>query len=79
MRLDLADTAVTRSGLSLIQLHDGLWRICRSTGDVLGYVESERTPGGDRFRAKRYLPTQRRFSPVGEFWRFEDAVSCFRF
>jgi len=60
------------------QLHDALWRITRSDGGVLGYVERVTAPGGHRYRAKRFLPRQRRFLVDGEFWSMDDAVECFR-
>jgi hypothetical protein len=72
------DTTV-RGGVSTVQLHDDLWRVTRSDGEVLGYVERSSTPGGARFLAKRMLQRQRRFLPVGEFWSFDDAMDCFRF
>ncbi len=71
--------SATRRSPSAVQLHDSLWRVVRGDGSVAGYVEKDSTPAGDRFRAKRFLPTQRRFSPVGEFWRFDDAFDCLRF
>lgn len=68
-----------RPGIDLVRLHEGLWRVTRSDGEVLGYVESFLEPRGRRFRAKRLLPLQRRFLPRGEFWSFDDAVDCLRF
>lgn len=78
--LDFAGpTPSIRAGVATIQLHDDLWRITRSTGEVLGYVERIDTPVGHRFVAKRMLPRQRRFLAVGEFWTSDDAMDCFRF
>lgn len=68
-----------RGGLTLVQLHDGLVRVTRPTGEVLGYVESFQHAQGERFRAKRYSPRQRRFVEIGEFWSRSDATDCFRF
>lgn len=80
-------TAPTRSGRAahasrteplMVQLNDSLWRVTRPEGDVLGYVERLQVAEGDRFRAKRFLPRQRRFLIDGEFWAMDDAVACFR-
>ncbi|WP_084816210.1 hypothetical protein [Frondihabitans sp. Leaf304] len=68
-----------RGGLTLVQLHDGLIRVTRPSGEVLGYVESYQHAEGERFRAKRFLPRQRRFIEIGEFWSRNDATDCFRF
>lgn len=78
--LDFAGTATgIRPGVTTIQLHDELWRVTRPDGEVLGYIERTTTPAGHRFVAKRMLPRQRRFLPVGEFWTVDDAMDCFRF
>ncbi|ROQ38337.1 hypothetical protein EDF46_1969 [Frondihabitans sp. PhB188] len=76
---DVHSLSEVRSGLKLVQLHDGLVRVTRPTGEVLGYVESFQHPDGERFRAKRFLPRQRRFIEIGEFWSRSDATDCFRF
>lgn len=68
-----------RNGIALIQLHDELWRVTRTEGDVLGYVESFLEPRGRRYRSKRLIPLQKRFMNIGEFWSFDDAVDCLRF
>jgi len=67
----------TRPGLSMIRLHDELWRLTRVDGEVLGYVERFAASGGSRYRAKRFMGRQRRFVSVGEFWSIDDAVDCF--
>ena len=67
------------NGVAVVQLHDDLWRVTRTDGEVLGYVERTTTASGDRFTARRMLRRQRRFLAVGEFWRFDDAMECFRF
>ena len=73
------DHAATRLGVASIQLHDDLWRVTRTDGEVLGYIEQVTTQAGSRFVAKRMLQRQRRFLPVGEFWTVDDAMDCFRF
>lgn len=67
-----------RDPVTVMQLNDVLWRITRTDGDVLGYVESFEANGGTRFRAKRFLAGSRRFMVDGEFWAMEDALECFR-
>ncbi|WP_228498126.1 hypothetical protein [Frigoribacterium sp. VKM Ac-1396] len=69
----------TRGGLRLVQVHDDLARVTRAGGEVVGYVERFDDPQGDRYRAKRFLPRQRRFVEIGEFWSRDDATDCFRF
>jgi hypothetical protein len=77
--LDFAPTVgLRRSGLTIIGLHDDMWRITGATGDVVGYVERFPSPEGLRFRAKRLLPRQGRFMVDGEFWSMDDAIACFR-
>jgi len=65
-------------GVASVQLHDDLWRITRTDGEVLGYVERAATLAGNRFTAKRMVQRQRRFLPIGEFWSMDDALECFR-
>jgi len=65
-------------GVASVQLHDDLWRITRTNGEVLGYVEHAATLAGSRFTAKRMVQRQRRFLPIGEFWSMDDALECFR-
>ncbi|MCY7412909.1 MAG: DUF2163 domain-containing protein, partial [Salinibacterium sp.] len=43
------------AGVASIQLHDDLWRITRTDGEVLGYVEHAATQAGSRFTAKRMV------------------------
>jgi hypothetical protein len=77
--LDFTADAVLTPGLALIQLHDTLWRVTRPSGEVLGYIEQLLESDGLRYRAKRLIVRQRRFISIGEFWRMDDAVDCFRF
>jgi len=69
----------TRGGLQLVQVHDDLARVTRPGGEIVGYVERFDDPQGDLYRAKRFLPRQRRFVEIGEFWSRDDATDCFRF
>jgi len=65
-------------GLDLVRVNDCLWRVVRPAGELVGYVELFSAPGGTRYRAKRFLPVQRRVLIDGEFWAMDDAVECFR-
>ena len=80
LTLDFAGPRNGRSprGPVVVQLHDALWRITRSDGEVLGYVERFAVRDGVRYRAKRFLARQRRFLVDGEFWSMDDAVEIFR-
>ena len=76
--LDFVGTTPTvRPGITLVQLHNELWRVTRSTGEVLGYIERFSESQGERYRAKRLLVRQRRFIVIGEFWAINDAIDCF--
>jgi hypothetical protein len=79
--LDFVDQSipVNRFGIAMIQLHDELWRVTRTTGEVLGYIECYPEGGDRRFRAKRMFSSARRSLPLGEFWSIDDAMDCFRF
>lgn len=71
-------TPAVRPGIAMIQLHDALWRVTRTSGEVLGYVESYAEADDIRFRAKRLLSGHQRSLPLGEFWSIDDAIDCFR-
>ncbi|MEX1078859.1 MAG: hypothetical protein WED09_07105 [Homoserinimonas sp.] len=76
--LDFVGTSpAVRPGITLVQLHNELWRVTRSTGEVLGYVERFAEVRGERFRAKRMLVQQRRFVVTGEFWGIDEAIDSF--
>lgn len=69
---------VRRGGLRLVQVHDDLARVTRPNGEVVGYVERLTDGPVVRWRAKRFLPRQRRFEVVADLWDREDAVDVFR-
>lgn len=74
---------VNRHGVAMVQLHNDLWRVTRTSGEVLGYIEAFPENGELRYRAKRMFAgsaaaVQRRSMPLGEFWSIDDAVDCFR-
>ncbi|TBN57146.1 hypothetical protein EYE40_06870 [Glaciihabitans arcticus] len=66
---------IARPGVAVIQLHDELWRVTRSSGEVVGYIERFVERGDYRYRAKRMLVLQKRFVSIGEFWRMDDALN----
>lgn len=72
-------TRRSRPQLALVQLHDALWRVTRTDGEVLGYIEQFDVNAGQRYRAKRFIARQRRFIIMGEFWDIDDAIDCFGF
>ncbi|MCU1556328.1 MAG: hypothetical protein JWN09_323 [Microbacteriaceae bacterium] len=74
----VGDLPLIRPGVSLVQLHDELWRVTRPDGDVLGYIDRFAVREGARYRARRLLVRQRRFVLMGEFWNIDDALECFR-
>lgn len=80
--MDAAITAATgtasRAGPGLVRLSGSLWRVTRSTGEVLGHIEAFAAEGGTRYRAKRFQHRQHRFVTDGEFWDVNDAIACFR-
>lgn len=54
------------------------WRVSTSGGELIGYVDQLGQDGDVRFRARALVSPQPRFHNLGEFWRFDDAVDCFR-
>jgi hypothetical protein len=73
------DVTIQRPGILLVQANDDLWRVTRTAGDVLGYIERFVDGGTDRFRAKRLMVLKKQFHSIGEFWSIDDAIDCFRF
>lgn len=73
----------TSHGMTLTQLHDALWRVTRSNGSVVGYIElvehDEQRQSPDSYRAKRLAPSLRSFIHLGDFWQLQDAIDCLRF
>ncbi|MEO7147268.1 MAG: hypothetical protein ABIW81_08035 [Terrimesophilobacter sp.] len=79
LRREMSGAQTLRRGISVVPLHDELWRVTRADGEVLGYVESYLEPSGHRYRAKRLIAARKQFRNFGEFWNFDDAVDCLRF
>jgi hypothetical protein len=72
-------TAVTsrhHSGIELVGVHDGLWRVRRRDGRILGHVERVNTAAGDLYVAKRFHAVRASFLSLGQFWNIDDAVDC---
>ncbi|NYJ19218.1 hypothetical protein [Glaciibacter psychrotolerans] len=71
-------TESSRSGtLALVPVREGLWRVTRPNGAVLGHIERRLDPRGDRFAARR-LTAAGRMLDIGLFWQRDDAAECFR-
>jgi len=58
-------------------VRDGLWRVLDRSGAVLGHIERETHPDGERYLARRLVMPTRRID-LGAFWRIDDATDCFR-
>jgi hypothetical protein len=72
------------AGLDFTQLNNGLWRVTRADGSVLGYVEQPTPPvaavsATKGFVAKRLSNDRRSFFTLGEFRSFTEALECLRF
>jgi len=72
------ELTLSRPGIAVTRVHDELWRVTKTEGDVLGYIECFTVHDGRRYRAKRFLARQRRFVVMGEFWSVDDAIEVFR-
>ena len=72
-------TPLVLSAAQVRELHDGLLRVTRPDGAVLGYVERVQESRGERYRAKRLRRDAQGFVPLGDFWALQDAVDCLRF
>lgn len=70
--------ANVRPGVDMVSVSETLWRMTRTTGEVLGYIESMGVGPYQQLSARRVLPAGRRVLPLGEFWRLDDAIDCFR-
>ena len=66
------------AGLAFIQLNNGLWRITRTDGSVLGYIDAPAVAGA-RYAAKRLRSDRRSFFNLGDFRSFDEALECLRF
>jgi hypothetical protein len=66
----------------VVPLANGMHRVTRSDGTVLGYLEQVEQPDAPQYRAKRMLraggPAADRFWVVGDYWSREDAIEALR-
>jgi hypothetical protein len=72
------ETFLTNAGIELVGVHDGLWRVRRRDGRILGHVERVNTAAGDVYIAKRFHAVRASFLSLGQFWNIQDAVDCLR-
>jgi hypothetical protein len=70
---------VTPRGLDIVPRRGALWRVARSDGLVLGYVERVDDDGGTRFRSKRMVGRAAGFTVIGDFGAADDAVDALRY
>ena len=69
---------VTPRGLDIVPRRGALWRVARSDGLVLGYVERVDDEGGARYRSKRMRGRAAGFTVIGDFGAADDAVDALR-
>jgi hypothetical protein len=72
----------TPRGLDIVPRRGALWRVARSDGLILGYVErvaaAEDGDDGARYRSKRMLGRAAGFTVIGDFGAADDAVDALR-
>ncbi|MCP2030614.1 hypothetical protein L1277_000678 [Okibacterium sp. HSC-33S16] len=73
-----AETLRSHAGIELVKVHDGLWRVRRSDGRILGHIERVHTAAGNVYVAKRFNAVRASFLSLGQFWNIQDAVDCLR-
>ncbi|MEO5920327.1 MAG: hypothetical protein ABIQ01_04210 [Pseudolysinimonas sp.] len=66
-------------GLDIVPRRGALWRVARTDGLVLGYVERVADDAGDRYRSKRMLGRAAGFAIIGDFAAADDAVDALRY
>jgi hypothetical protein len=65
-------------GLQVVPRRGGLWRVARTDGLVLGYVERVDDEAGGRYRSKRMRDRAAGFTLIGDFWSADEAVEALR-
>ena len=65
-------------GLDIVPRRGALWRVARSDGLVLGYVERVDDESGARYRSKRLVGRASGFDVIGDFGAADDAVASLR-
>jgi hypothetical protein len=66
-------------GLDIVPRRGALWRVARTDGLVLGYVERVDDESGAHYRSKRLIGRASRFDVIGEFGAADDAVDALRY
>lgn len=69
----------TPRGLDIVPRRGALWRVARTDGLVLGYVERVDDDGGARYRSKRMIGRAAGFTVLGDFGAADDAVEALRY
>ena len=71
----------TPRGLDIVPRRGALWRVARTDGLVLGYVERVDDEGGEatRYRSKRMIGRAAGFTVLGDFGAADDAVEALRY
>ena len=70
-------TRRTVTGITLVPVKEGLWRVTAPSGSVLGHIERRADGDGDRYAARRLIAATRAMD-LGTFCRIDDAADCFR-
>ena len=65
-------------GLEIVPRRGALWRVARTDGLVLGYVERVDDESGARYRSKRLVGRASGFDVIGDFGAADDAVASLR-
>ncbi|MEO8263125.1 MAG: hypothetical protein ABI566_11205 [Pseudolysinimonas sp.] len=65
-------------GLDIVPRRGALWRVARSDGLVLGYIERVDGESGARYRSKRLVGRATGFDVIGDFGAADDAVAALR-
>jgi len=68
----------TPRGLDIVPRRGALWRVARTDGLVLGYVERVDDAAGARYRSKRLVARASAFDVIGEFGVPDDAIEALR-
>ncbi|CAN5368825.1 hypothetical protein BH09ACT4_BH09ACT4_18310 [soil metagenome] len=66
-------------GLDIVARRGAVWRVARSDGLVLGYVERVNDEAGAWYRSKRLVGRAAGFDVVGDFAGADDAVDALRY
>jgi hypothetical protein len=69
---------VAPRGLEIVPRRGALWRVARTDGLVLGYIERVDDVGGAHYRSKRMVGRADGFAVVGDFGVADDAVESLR-